>query len=124
MSFNKDYVDIRLFRYDKLDHVELIENLEYQHKENFKFIIPKGFKTDLASIPRLFWSIVAPIGKHSLAAILHDFLYSEGFKLGISRKEADQIFYEAMLKSHVAKITAFILWFFVRIFGKRFYKKA
>lgn len=37
--------------------------------------IPKGFKTDFASVPQLFWSIVPPMGKYFVAAVLHDYFY-------------------------------------------------
>jgi hypothetical protein len=40
-----------------------------------KFIVPKGFVTDLASIPALFWSILRPDGDYAYAAILHDYMY-------------------------------------------------
>ena len=36
---------------------------------------PKGFVTDLASIPRVFWSALRPDGLYAYAAILHDYLY-------------------------------------------------
>ena len=37
--------------------------------------VPKGFVTDLASIPRPFWSLLRPDGNYVYAAIIHDFLY-------------------------------------------------
>src|SRR3954454_19309299 len=37
--------------------------------------VPKGFVTDLASIPQLFCSILPPTGRYSYPAIVHDFLY-------------------------------------------------
>ncbi len=37
--------------------------------------VPTGFVTDLASIPRVFWSLLRPDGDYVYAAIIHDFLY-------------------------------------------------
>ena len=37
--------------------------------------VPKGFVTDLASIPRIFWSLLRPDGLYAYAAIVHDYLY-------------------------------------------------
>jgi hypothetical protein len=37
--------------------------------------VPKGFVTDLASIPRPFWSLLPPNGPYAQAAIVHDYLY-------------------------------------------------
>jgi Protein of unknown function (DUF1353) len=37
--------------------------------------VPVGFVTDLASIPRLFWSSLRPDGEYTYPAIVHDYLY-------------------------------------------------
>jgi Protein of unknown function (DUF1353) len=39
--------------------------------------VPKGFVTDLASIPPLFYSYLRPDGIYAYAAIIHDYLYWE-----------------------------------------------
>src|SRR4051812_2279337 len=38
-------------------------------------VAPAGFVTDLASIPRIVWSVYPPDGPWVKAAIIHDFLY-------------------------------------------------
>jgi len=86
-----------------------------------KIIVPDGFITDFASVPRIFWSILPSIGKYSSASILHDYLYFSKIK---SRKESDKIFYEAMLVSGVKKWKAKIIHKIVRIFGAKPYKKS
>lgn len=124
MPFIKNSVDVRIFRYGQMP--QLTKDLIYRYPDSsgyMEFIIPKGFETDFASIPRIFWNIIAPIGKHTLPSILHDYLYTEGYKLNISRKKADKIFYDAMIESHVARITANIMWFCVRCFAFKHYKK-
>lgn len=60
--------------------------------------MPKGFVTDLSSIP---W-IVSPIFKsvnHNPAGVIHDYLYCSKT---VSRKDADKIFKE-MLLHHISK---------------------
>lgn len=37
--------------------------------------VPKGFVTDLASIPTVFYSLLRPDGEYAYAAIVHDYLY-------------------------------------------------
>lgn len=49
--------------------------------------IPKGFKTDLSSVPRLLQGIVSAVGDFALAAIIHDYLY---IYKGVSREFADK----------------------------------
>lgn len=66
--------------------------------------IDEGYLTDGASVPRLFWSLVPPMGRYAAAAVIHDKLcetlrvYSEEREamLSIPRKTADSIFLEAM----------------------------
>lgn len=60
---------------------------------NRTVIVPTGFRTDLASIPRVLWSILPPFGSYSDAAVVHDFLYQFN---GIDRHDADQVLNEAM----------------------------
>ncbi|MEE8234214.1 MAG: DUF1353 domain-containing protein [Gammaproteobacteria bacterium] len=45
----------------------------------FRYIIPKGFIFDGASIPRLFWNILSPAGYLFMAGLVHDFVYKYRF---------------------------------------------
>lgn len=38
-------------------------------------VVPAGFVTDLASIPRVFWSLLPTDGAYTFPAIIHDYLY-------------------------------------------------
>ena len=54
----------------------LSEALSYSPSDGSGVITaPKGFVTDLASIPRLFWALLPPDGPWVKAAVVHDFLY-------------------------------------------------
>ena len=86
-----------------------------------KIIVPAGFVTDFASVPRLFWSILPRIGKHASASIIHDYLY---FSHERTKKEADDIFYEGMIVLGVGKWKASIMKDAVRIFGRGPYEKS
>ena len=64
-------------------------------------IVPRGFVTDLASIPQLLWSFkMKPTGAYAYAAIIHDWLY---WSQSRTRKESDLIFFHAMEDSKVEK---------------------
>jgi hypothetical protein len=91
--------------------VELLEPLEYRvgHADaDEAIVVPAGFLTDFASIPRGLWNLFPPMGPWSRAAIVHDFLYAtkgtgawQGRRwinrIGRYRRpEADAIFHEAM----------------------------
>lgn len=85
-------------------------------------LIPKGFKTDLASIPSyLHWkynpldlSLIRP-------AILHDYMYRNYFTY--SRKEADDVFYYALKVEGNAIATVYPIYIAVRAFGWVYYAK-
>lgn len=79
--------------------------------------IPAGFKTDFASIPKIFDDVFGfdPRGKYSLPAIVHDFLYSEHGAQ--SRKRADKIFLVGMADKQVPKHTRYLMYYTVRAFG-------
>lgn len=85
-----------------------------------EIIVPKGFKTDLASVPRLLWSVFPPFGQHNNAAVVHDYLYKTK---KISRVEADIIFLELMRLSRVGLIKRHLFFYAVRIFGWLAYHK-
>lgn len=85
--------------------------------------VPKGFVTDLATIPRIFWSFDSPFdGKYMSSAILHDYLYA--CSLAHNRQEADRILYSAMLAEGSSKWTANKFYFAVRIGGGSHYDPA
>jgi len=63
--------------------------------EGLRLTVPKGFITDLASVPFLLWMIFPPHGPWAPAAVAHDYLYSR-FCKGCSRFLADAIFRDLM----------------------------
>ena len=82
---------------------------------NNVIIVPKGFITDGASIPRIFWTIVGhPFSEFAQAAVLHDFLYDRRI---YTRKRSDEIFYEAMGVLKVSKWKRMVMYQAVRRFG-------
>lgn len=91
---------------------EVVEDFEVSIN-NFSFIVPKGFKTDLASVPRIFWALIPPFGRYSQAAVVHDYLY----RVEHDRKEADEIFYDLMIKYETWKWKARVMFWGVRMFG-------
>lgn len=79
-------------------------------------IIPKGFVTNLASIPRFLWSFYSPLyAGFVLPAIIHDYLYKyDALK---SRAYADKVFLASLLNNGISYFTAFTFYIAVRVFG-------
>jgi len=86
--------------------------------------VPRGFRTDGASIPRIFWNILSPFGQYFPAALVHDFLYSKASGWHIDRALADQIFLDAMEDIGVSWLTRHTIHRAVRLGGWKGYKKS
>lgn len=87
-------------------------------------IIPAGFITDFASTPKFLWSIYPPTGLYTLPALVHDYLYKNGYATDkFKRKFCDQAFLDLMLASQVIFITRWCFYLGVRAFGWKFFLK-
>lgn len=83
-------------------------------------IIPKDFKTDLASLPRWYWPIVAPSYAPIIApSILHDYLYR--CPNNLTRTEVDDIFFYALLRNGTSTYLAYKMYYGVRVFGSHYF---
>jgi len=80
-----------------------------------KIVVPAGFETDLATVPRIFFSIFPPDGKYKEAAVVHDFLLSTKV---LSRRKCDKIFFGLIRESNVGIIKAWTIYLAVRTFSK------
>lgn len=116
----------------------LVKPLTYQPRGAQDLItVPKGFTTDLASIPSFAWPFLPADGPWLKAAVVHDFLYKTcgrgqwqhqpyGFtrkdcvpdKDCYTRKEADGILRDAMADRGVGPTKAGIIYTAVRWFGR------
>jgi len=77
-------------------------------------VVPTGFITDLASVPRLPLAFLLTGGKASAAAVVHDWMYSTH---EFERETADDIFHEAILAEGHSRFTAWLMWAGVRAGG-------
>jgi len=77
-------------------------------------VIPAGFVTDGASVPRGLWNLFPPFGRYNKAALLHDWLYQFG---AMTRAQADWVFLEAMKELGVGFLTRWAMYSGVRAGG-------
>ena len=64
-----------------------------------KIIVPAGFVTDLASVPRGLCTLLSSTDRYMRAAIVHDFLY---WDQTCTKKQADKTLLAAMIEANVA----------------------
>ena len=114
-----------------------------------KVKVPAGFKTDFASVPRLLWSVLPPVGLYSKAAVVHDYLCEHGVvwmsyaedlpplwwesanstcwrgwrQRQITRREADRIFRDSMKVLGVGWLRRNIMFAGARLYSILTFKK-
>lgn len=99
----------------------LLEDFFYTD-HNYHVRVPAGFKFDLASIPRLFWRLIAPFELSLAAPLVHDYLYRSGGYVesgNFTRADSDWIFLSIMREEKVAVWRRWLAYFAVRIFGSK-----
>lgn len=119
----------------------LLEPFVYQWTDEesgntYRIVVPQGFITDLASVPRVFWAIgYLPSGLHQDAAILHDWAYMHqgDFPTGSfqklvgvvwanvptvwSRDECDRLFLRVMKERGTRERKRWLMYQAVHLFG-------
>lgn len=79
--------------------------------------VMSGFKTDLASIPRIATPIIPKLGHYLQPSIVHDYCYVININ-DMTKKEADELFYAGMISMGVGKFQAWLIYKSVRIGGR------
>ena len=76
--------------------------------------VPRGFLTDLASVPRLpvIYLLTGATGDEP--AVIHDFLYTTK---PCTRAQADAVFYEAAIACGMPRWRAWLMWAGIRAGG-------
>lgn len=77
-------------------------------------VVPQGFVTDFASVPRIFWTVFPRHGEYTTAAIVHDFLYWEQ---KCTREQADNLFDLVMQDADVSMASRLAIYAAVRLGG-------
>lgn len=92
----------------------LVAPLIYLHRDR-RIIVPGGFISDLATVPRIFWTIFPRDGDYERAAVVHDYLcyrlfHEDAHPLARTRSQAASVFLEAMDACGTAKATRWMLY--------------
>lgn len=77
-------------------------------------IVPEGFVTDFASVPRLPVAYFLAGGLAHAAAVVHDWLYTTH---KLDRATADEVFKQACIDCGVSPWRAWVMWLGVRAGG-------
>lgn len=110
--------DLELRSLPQADAWEVIQPLAYMTQDERLVLVPVGYRTDLASVPRLAWRIVPR--DHAQArrpAVAHDYIYTHQTHR-FTKAEADQIFHQALIEEGMGKVLAWLMWCAVRLGGR------
>ena len=110
--------------------IEILKKVGANITKSGKFICLKGMKTDLASVPRIAWAVIAP-WDCARAAVIHDHLYAVLRKYYHSkdknkltwkkaRELSDKVFLLGMKSADpkISKFKIYSAYWSVRLFGR------
>lgn len=90
----------------------------YQPHATQVVVVPVGYLSDLASVPRLARRVVDPQTPHARRpSVLHDYIYTH-LTHRFTKVEADRIFYDALREEGMATPLAWLMWKAVRLGGR------
>lgn len=102
----------------------LIDDLQFQSDAMWQVVVaPRGFQTDLASIPRFLWAVFPKVDKYDAAAVIHDAGYAgalvdmKGDRMIVTKAQADRLFREGCRVLEVNGVVAWLMYTMVRLFG-------
>lgn len=101
------------------DRYRLLKPYIYTTDKGGVIVVPKGYLTNGADIPRFFWRLYPPFSPEYLpAVIVHDYLCDEAEQKGNDKqlyRLADDVFREILFKLGVSKIKASLFYRAVRL---------
>lgn len=99
------------------DKFRIHRNLVVKYKDE-TITVPKGYITDLSSVPRPLWVFYPPGYSYARKpAAVHDYIYTN-LHMKYTKKFADQLYYDGVLAMGMPKWKARIAYLFVRLFGR------
>jgi len=119
--------DVSIRQTETLEKYELREDYTYSADGGFEIEARAGFIFDRASVPRIFWAIIAQDDLSNVAPLFHDMLYRVKGVLPedqvrpfrtFERKDADNLFREIMKKRGVSRLRRELAFQAVRNFAK------
>jgi hypothetical protein len=114
----------RVYGSNRINHYKLVEPLEIKLTNGVIIKIPKDFKWDLASVPRVLWSVCSPDNDAEIAYLIHDYLYRYNV---LPKKECDLEMYKwakevnSTYKISIKNIDNILRYLAVKFFGEKSY---
>ena len=92
-----------------------VEKALLYHGEADIFVVPQGYITDFATVPRVAVWLIPKFGRYTRAAILHDWLITDKLPKGdICSLDVDGLFRRVMREEGVPFVRRWLMWAGVR----------
>ena len=104
--------------------LELVSIIWRQGEYPQEIVVPVGFVHNGPSIPNRLRGIVFYTHRQLRPSIVHDYLYTYGYKIGWTRKEADRLFFESLKTEGVWRLRRRVMWLAVRAAGRSHWSKS
>ncbi len=98
----------------------VLTEIIYTSLDGNRYTVPKGFITDLASIPKMAQGIFSVDDESRMPAVLHDWLYCSK---QTTREQADALFREALKRAGCSTLHTLSMWSAVRVAGWAYWNK-
>jgi hypothetical protein len=100
-----------------------LTNRYVYHDAAGDIVIPKGFVSDLASVPRFAWWLISPMDLSEVAPLVHDFVCrTPKMRERYTSRAAHQVFFSIMLKENVPLWRALLSYLAVLLRGPKWKK--
>tara|TARA_R110000803_G_scaffold46198_10_gene97054 strand:- start:1744 stop:2355 length:612 start_codon:yes stop_codon:yes gene_type:complete len=109
-------------------HWEIVEDWHYELGDA-KFVVPKGFQFDGASVPKFLATFLSPVGVLLMGGLVHDYAYKyAGLKTAGTKKEqkleweldqkmSDELFRDICIEVNGFKVLNYLAYYSLRLAG-------
>jgi len=109
-------------------HWEIVEDWHYE-LNGTKFVVPKGFQFDGASVPKFLATFLSPVGVLLMGGLVHDYAYKyAGLKTAGTKKEqkleweldqkmSDELFRDICIEVNGFKVLNYLAYWSLRLAG-------
>lgn len=98
-------------------------DLEFSFRNKlYKVTIPKGFRTNFASVPKKFRNVISNVSMFNKCYLLHDYIYSKDCLLSFSKSDADVMLRRNLEDFGMDFVDRWTVYFSVKYFAKKHWK--
>ena len=111
-----------VYSYKSKKVLKIIKSIHILLSNKEVITVPYGFYYDMATIPKLLWSLIRPFNDALLATLIHDYLYIHQEVHNLTRAQVDKEMLIWSNKINGNKFDNYLRYVFVRLLGWLWWK--